>query len=96
MILFGLDWVATVPPTAVLCGRIFGPERGPVVFGWVFASHMIGAAFAASVSGWMRDALGDYASAWFLAGGLAVLAAVASLLIPARGRVLMLGTHPAP
>jgi len=96
MILFGLDWVATVPPTAVLCGRIFGPERGPVVFGWVFASHMIGAAFAASVSGWMRDAMGDYASAWFLAGGLAVLAAVASLLIPARGRVLMLGTHPAP
>ena len=87
MILFGLDWVATVPPTAVLCGRIFGPERGPVVFGWVFASHMIGAAFAASVSGWMRDAMGDYASAWFLAGGLAVLAAVASLLIPARGRV---------
>ena len=96
MILFGLDWVATVPPTAVLCGRIFGPERGPVVFGWVFASHMIGAAFAASVSGWMRDAMGDYASAWFLAGGLAVLAAVASLLIPSRGRVLMLGTHPAP
>jgi predicted MFS family arabinose efflux permease len=91
MILFGLDWVATVPPTAILCARIFGPERGPVVFGWVFASHMIGAAFAASVSGWMRDAMGDYASAWFLAGGLAVLAAIASLLIPARGRVTAAG-----
>ena len=84
MILFGLDWVATVPPTAILCARIFGPERGPVVFGWVFASHMIGAAFAASVSGWIRDSMGDYASAWFLAGALAVLAAVASLLIPAK------------
>ena len=43
MVFFGLDWVATVPPTALLCGRIFGPERGPIVFGWVFASHMVGA-----------------------------------------------------
>lgn len=82
MILFGLDWVATVPPTAILCSRIYGPERGPIVFGWVFASHMIGAAVAAALSGAIRDAAGDYASAWYLAGALAVLAAVAAFLIP--------------
>ena len=68
MVFFGLDWVATVPPTAMLCGRIFGPERGPIVFGWVFASHMIGAAVAAAATGMIREAAGDYATAWFLAG----------------------------
>lgn len=82
MVLFGLDWVATVPPTALLCGRIFGPERGPIVFGWVFASHMVGAAVAAVATGAIRDAAGDYATAWFLAGALALLAALASLAIP--------------
>lgn len=82
MILFGLDWVATVPPTAILCTRIYGPERGPIVFGWVFASHMIGAAVAAVVSGAIRDTAGDYATAWYLSGALAILAAVAVLFIP--------------
>jgi MFS family permease len=83
MVLFGLDWVATVPPTAMLCGRIFGPERGPIIFGWVFASHMIGAAVAAAVTGTIREAAGDYATAWFLAGALALLAALACVAIPA-------------
>jgi MFS family permease len=82
MVFFGLDWVATVPPTALLCGRIFGPERGPIVFGWVFASHMVGAAVAAAATGIIREAVGDYATAWFLAGGLALLAALACLAIP--------------
>jgi MFS family permease len=82
LILFGLDWVATVPPTAVLCRRIFGPVKGAVVFGWVFASHMIGAAACAAVSGWMRASQGDYTSAWWLAGALALVAAAASLAIP--------------
>ncbi len=82
MVLFGLDWVATVPPTVVLCTRFYGRERGPIVFGWVFAAHMVGAAVAATVTGLIRDSAGDYATAWFLAGGLAVLAALAVLLIP--------------
>lgn len=82
MILFGLDWVATVPPTAILSSRIYGRELGPIIFGWVFAAHMVGAAFAAAVSGVIRDIAGDYATAWYLAGALAVLAAVAALLIP--------------
>ena len=82
LVLFGLDWVATVPPTAVLCRRIYGTSRGTVVFGWVFAAHMIGAAVAASVSGWMRASQGDYSTAWWLAGGLAVAAGAAALAIP--------------
>ena len=82
MVLFGLDWVATVPPTVTLCREIYGPDRGAVVFGWVFASHMVGAAVAAAVSGWIRVASGDYANAWWLAGGLAIAAAVACLAIP--------------
>ena len=87
MILFGLDWVATVPPTAILCSRIYGRERGPIIFGWVFAAHMVGAAVAATVTGSIRDAAGDYATAWYLAGALAVLAAMAALFIPRNGRV---------
>jgi sugar phosphate permease len=82
MILFGLDWVATVPPTATLCRQIYGVDKGAIVFGWVFASHMIGAATAAAVSGAMRAASGDYMSAWILAGSLAILAGLACLAIP--------------
>ncbi len=84
MVLFGLDWVATVPPTATLCREIYGSERGPIIFGWVFAAHMIGAAFAASASSVIREQFGDYATAWFLAGALALIAAVAAFMIPRR------------
>ena len=88
MVLFGLDWVATVPPTAVLCTRIYGPESGPIVFGWVFAAHMIGAAVAATLSGVIRDVSGDYAAAWYLAGILAAVAACAVILIPKHATLL--------
>ena len=54
VIFYGLDWVATVPPTIVLCRNYFG-ARSPVVFGWVFASHQLGAAIAAAGAGWLRD-----------------------------------------
>ena len=82
MILFGLDWVATVPPTATLCRQIYGIDRGAVVFGWVFAAHMVGAAVAAEASGFIRSATGDYFGAWVLAGSLALVAALACLAIP--------------
>jgi len=84
MILFGLDWVATVPPTVTLCREAFGVERGAIVFGWVFASHMIGAAAAAAVSGAIRDIVGDYGPAWFVAAVLALAASAACLAIPIR------------
>lgn len=82
MVLFGLDWVATVPPTAILCTRAFGPEKGAVAFGWVFAAHMIGAAAAALLSGAIRDITGDYLIAWLLAGLLAIGASIAALALP--------------
>jgi predicted MFS family arabinose efflux permease len=84
--LFGLDWVATVPPTVMLCRASFGPERGGIVFGWVFAAHMIGAGAAAAASGALRTTSGDYTSAWLLAGTLAVTAAAASLVLPRSRR----------
>lgn len=85
MILFGLDWVATVPPTVTLTRQYFGPEKGAIVFGWVFASHMVGAAVAATASGAIRSLTGDYFLAWVLAGVLAIGAGLACLAIP-RGR----------
>jgi MFS family permease len=84
ILFYGLDWVATVPPTVALCRQHFGIERSGVVFGWVFAAHMVGAGVAASFAGWVRTAQGDYLVAWLTAGGLCLAAAVACLLIPKR------------
>ncbi|MEU0497812.1 MFS transporter [Mycobacterium sp. NPDC006124] len=80
VIFYGLDWVATVPPTIVLCRRYFG-ARTPVVFGWVFASHQLGAAVAAAGAGWLHDLNGDYDVAFYLASGLCVAAALLCLSI---------------
>jgi MFS family permease len=75
VIFYGLDWVATVPPTIVLCRNYFG-ARSPVVFGWVFASHQLGAAVAAAGAGWLRDLQGSYDTAFYLAAGLCAIATV--------------------
>jgi len=80
IIFYGLDWIATVPPTVALCRKRFG-DAGPVVFGWVFASHQIGAAVAAVAAGAIRDTQGTYDMAWYFAGGLCVVAALLSLAI---------------
>jgi MFS family permease len=80
IIFYGLDWIATVPPTVALCRNRFG-DAGPVVFGWVFASHQVGAALAAVGAGAVRDVRGSYDLAWFIAGGLCVAAALLSLSI---------------
>jgi MFS family permease len=79
---YGLDWVATVPPTVALCREAFGVQRAGVVFGWVFASHMIGGGAAAVFAGTVREVTGSYTPAWFAAGGLCLLAAVACLMVP--------------
>lgn len=84
IVFYGLDWVATVPPTMALCRQAFG-DSAPVVFGWVFASHQVGAAFAAIGAGILRDRLGNYDLAWYIAGLLALIAAVLSLAV-GRGR----------
>jgi MFS family permease len=75
IIFYGLDWVATVPPTIALCRDYFG-IRAPVVFGWVFAAHQIGAAVAAAGAGRLRDMQGNYDLAFYLAAGLCGIAAL--------------------
>lgn len=80
VIFYGLDWIATVPPTVALCMQRFG-AAGPIVFGWVFASHQLGAAIAAVGAGVVRDTHGTYDLAWYLAGGLCALAALMSVAI---------------
>jgi MFS family permease len=82
IVFYGLDWVATVPPTVALCRAHFGLERSGIVFGWVFASHMVGAGLAASFAGWTREATGSYLTAWLSAGAACLTAAVICLLIP--------------
>ncbi len=72
---YGLDWVATVPPTVALCADVAGPERTAVVFGWVFASHQIGAACAAYAAGLTRTVFGTYSPAFVTAGWLCAAAA---------------------
>lgn len=73
VIFYGLDWVATVPPTILLCRSVLGPERSTVVYGWVFAAHQIGGSIAALGAGIARVKFGDYAIA-FYASGLACIA----------------------
>jgi len=88
VVIYGLDWVATVPPTVALCREIFGKD-GPIVFGWVFASHQIGAAIAAFTAGLVRDSTGEYTIAWFGAAGLCMIAAIVSVGISRKARVLV-------
>ena len=73
VIFYGLDWVATVPPTIMLCRAILGPQRGTVVYGWVFAAHQIGGSFAAFGAAIVRVKLGDYAAAFYASGIMCVL-----------------------
>ena len=80
IVFYGLDWVATVPPTVALCRQHFG-EDGAIVFGWVLASHQIGAGLVALGAGIARDSLGSYDAAWYAAAGLCAVAAVMSYLI---------------
>ena len=80
IIFYGLDWVATVPPTIALCREYFG-ARAPIVFGWVFAAHQLGAAVAAAGAGWLRDLQGDYDLAFYLAAGLCAVAALLCLSV---------------
>jgi MFS family permease len=80
-VFYGLDWVATVPPTAALTADRFGRERVGVVFGWIFASHQFGAAFAAWAAGASRGWFGSYTTAFVSAGALCLVAAALSLRV---------------
>ena len=80
IVIYGLDWVATVPPTAALCREIFG-DRGTIVFGWVFAAHQLGAAAAALGAGVVRDVFGTYTYAWWGGAAMCAIAAVLSIAV---------------
>lgn len=81
IVFYGLDWIATVPPTIELCRRYFGRSQSPSVYGWVFASHMVGAAIAAAFAGAIREAQGSYFIAWITAAVLCLVAAGSVLLL---------------
>ena len=80
-VVYGLDWIATVPPTAGLATDLFGTRSGPILFGWVFFGHQVGAALAAYGGGLLRVWLGTYHVAFTTAGLLALGAAVLVLTI---------------
>lgn len=83
IVFYGLDWVATVPPTIALCREHYG-EDGAIVFGWVLASHQVGAGIVAFLGGVARDAFGSYDLVWVASGALCAAAALMALVI--RGR----------
>jgi len=92
-IFYGLDWIATVPPTVKLTAEVFGREKAGIVFGWVVAAHQVGAAFAAYGAGALRTVTGSYTFAFFSAGALCVIAALVVLPI---GKARRLVPQPAP
>ncbi|MGQ4248863.1 MFS transporter [Bordetella bronchiseptica] len=85
-IFFGLDWIATVPPTLRLTTEAFGDHDAPIVFGWIVAGHQLGAASAAWMGGVVRETTGSYLMAFVLAGSTGLIAAVIALMINRKPR----------
>ncbi|MGF7156368.1 MFS transporter [Novosphingobium gossypii] len=75
-VFYGLDWIATVPPTVKLANQSFGERDAPIVFGWILVAHQIGAAVAALGAGIIREQVGTYTPAFLLAGVFAIFAAL--------------------
>jgi len=73
VIFYGLDWIATVPPTVMLCRKVLGPEKGAIIYGWVFAAHQIGGSIAAFGAAVLRIKFGDYAAAFYITGVLCLI-----------------------
>jgi predicted MFS family arabinose efflux permease len=85
VIFYGLDWIATVPPTIMLCRTILGPERATVIYGWVFAAHQVGGSIAAFGAAVLRVQFGDYAVAFYLSGLMCLITSFFVLQI-AKGK----------
>jgi sugar phosphate permease len=85
---YGLDWIATVPPTVKLATSTFGRERGGLVFGWIFTGHQLGAAVAAFGAGWTRAEYATYLPAFYMAGFACLIAAVLAVMISRAPRAL--------
>jgi sugar phosphate permease len=92
-VFYGLDWVATVPPTVKLAGSVFGEENAALMFGWIAASHQIGAAAVAWLAGFVRTETGDYSIAFLSSGLLCILAAfLATFIGSGSKRTLVAGS----
>jgi predicted MFS family arabinose efflux permease len=83
-VFYGLDWVATVPPTARLTSEAFGRENTGVIYDWIAASHQLGASLAAFGAGAIRTGLGDYSVAFWIAGTFCALAGLSFLTVNRR------------
>ncbi|MCB5164803.1 MFS transporter [Streptomyces bambusae] len=83
IVFYGLDWVATVPPTIALCREHYG-EDSAIVFGWVLAAHQVGAALVAFLGGVARDVFGSYDVVWYASGALCAMAALMSMVVRRR------------
>jgi predicted MFS family arabinose efflux permease len=81
---YGLDWIATVPPTVRLTTEAVGVRDAPIAFGWIVASHQIGAGIGALGAGVVRSRLTTYTPAWIAAGAICILAALIVLRIGRR------------
>jgi len=86
-VIYGLDWIATVPPTLRLTTEAFGETAAAMVFGWILAGHQLGAACAAFMAGYLRTLQGDYVDAFVLAGATGMIAAALALLIGRQGAI---------
>lgn len=87
-VFYGLDWIATVPPTVKLASKEFGKEKAGMIFGWIVVSHQIGASAAAYGAGLMRDLLGAYTIPFITAGFVCLLAALMAVRISKAGAVV--------
>jgi sugar phosphate permease len=97
-IVYGLDWIATVPPTTNLTAKLFGRRHLGQIYGWIFFCHMLGAALAAWLGGAMHDWLGDYTAVFISAGLMGFIAAGMTLRLSAaagRARGTVAPTAPA-
>jgi MFS family permease len=95
-VFYGLDWIATVPPTVKLTADRFGPEKAGMVFGWIFAGHQIGAASAAFGAGLVRTEYSTYLPAFFTAGALCIVAALLILTVRKSSPKIIGAAAPAP
>ena len=87
IIFYGLDWVATVPPTVLLCRQVLTPEKGAIIYGWVFAAHQVGGAIAAFGAAVLRIKFGDYAAAFYVTGIMCVITSYFALQITVKEKV---------
>ncbi|MCF1447079.1 MFS transporter [Agrobacterium vitis] len=85
-VFYGLDWIATVPPTVKIAADRFGREKAGIVFGWVFTGHQLGAATAAYGAGLSRTQLQSYLPAFFIAGAFCLLASILAITLEKTGR----------